>query len=88
MSLQEHLTAVLQKHIRCISEFDGVTGAGVGFDLTTSSLSIVIYTNNLPAESKDAILKTLAGEPVSFEETGPISPRTSGSPEGCAGMTD
>ncbi len=88
MSLQEHLTAVLQKHIRWISEFDGVTGAGVGFDLTTSRVSIVIYTNNLSEESKAAILETLAGEPISFEETGPISPRTSGSPEGCAGIMD
>lgn len=75
MSLQEHLKSVLKMHNGWISELDGVTGVGVGLDVTTWKLSIVVYSDNLPNASKAAILEKLAGEPVSFEETGPISPR-------------
>lgn len=81
VSLQEHLHSVLTVHGPELSSMQGLTGYGVGLD-AESNVSIIIFCDRLKADSKAAILKMLAGEPVTFEETGPISPNTD-SPAGC-----
>ena len=73
MSLQEHLQTVLKKHGPWLSSLPGVAGFGVGLN-PESQICIIIYCDGLSPECRISILEKVPGEPVSFKETGPITP--------------
>ncbi len=66
---EAQVAAEKDKHGSWLAQQEGVTGTGIGLD-SGGQPSIKVYTNRMPAATKEAILAKLRGIPVDFEETG------------------
>jgi hypothetical protein len=70
MALTEaQAAAERDKHESWLAQQEGVTGTGIGLD-SGGQPCIKVYTNRMPAATKNSILARLKGIPVDFEETG------------------
>lgn len=68
---QAQVAAEKSRHEAWIAEQEGVTGTGIGLD-PGGQPCIKVYTNRMPAATRDSIRSRLGGIPVDFEETGEL----------------
>jgi hypothetical protein len=68
---ENHVLAVRDQHEAWLDQQPGVTGTGVGID-AGGAWCIKVYTNHMPAATREAIRQRLQDVPVEFEETGEI----------------
>ncbi len=66
---EAQVAAEKDRHGSWLAQQAGVMGTGIGLD-GGGQPCIKVYTNRMPAVTKEAILAKLQGIPVDFEETG------------------
>lgn len=68
---EQQLRGELARHQDWLESLPGFAGSGVGLD-PGGDLSIVIYSNNMPAATVRSVRERLRVWPVHCEEMGPI----------------
>ena len=70
---REDLVIARDQHRQWLREQPGIQGSGIGLD-DDGKLSIVIFTHNASAATRQAVVSKFPGYPVHFQETGTIRP--------------
>ena len=69
------LQATRDQHETWLKGLPGVVGTGIGMD-RSGRIALKVFSNQMPAATRDEIASRLGDVPVAFEETGEI--RTQG----------
>jgi len=67
----EELKAVRDQHETWLRALPGVVGTGIGLD-KGGRISLKVFSNRMPAETRNEIAQRLSAVPVAIEETGEI----------------
>ncbi|HZU36745.1 MAG TPA: hypothetical protein VFA18_12580 [Gemmataceae bacterium] len=67
----EQLQAIRDQHESWLRAQPGVVGTGVGMD-KTGRICVKVFSNQVSAETRNAIYERLGDVPVAIEETGEI----------------
>jgi hypothetical protein len=71
----EELQALRDQHESWLRSLPGVVGTGIGMD-RSGRMSLKVFSNQVSAETRNAIAERLGTAPVSIEETGEIRKQT------------
>jgi hypothetical protein len=72
---ETELKAIRDQHEPWLRAQQGVVGTGIGLD-KSGRISLKVYSNQMPAETRNAIVERLSPAPVAIEETGEIHKQT------------
>jgi hypothetical protein len=67
----EELQRLRDEHEPWLRALPGVVGTGIGID-KSGRISLKVFSNQMPAETRNAITERLQSIPVAIEETGEI----------------
>ena len=72
---QEELRTLRDQHESWLRSQPGVVGTGIGMD-RSGRISLKVFSSQMPAETRNAIVQRLGPIPVAIEETGEIRKQT------------